>query len=88
VRDWGRTHLSERAAVLRNVAKLLRQQRERARSIAGQLEVGSVCINGATASDPRLPVGGVKLSGYGRELGAAGMRELVNIQSVWIGPAR
>jgi acyl-CoA reductase-like NAD-dependent aldehyde dehydrogenase len=58
---------------------------DRARLLSQRLEVGSVFINGVTASDPRLPVGGVKLSGYGRELGAAGARELVNIQSVWIG---
>ncbi|MET0498670.1 MAG: aldehyde dehydrogenase family protein [Steroidobacteraceae bacterium] len=59
-----------------------------ARGMARRLVTGSVFINGVTASDPRLPVGGVKLSGYGRELGAAGMRELVNLQSVWIGPAK
>ena len=57
---------------------------DRARAIAGQLEVGSVFINSVTASDPRVPVGGVKLSGYGRELGRAGMLELCNLQTVWI----
>ncbi|HTV80471.1 MAG TPA: aldehyde dehydrogenase family protein [Steroidobacteraceae bacterium] len=58
----------------------------RARKLAVRLEAGSVFVNGVTASDPRLPVGGVKLSGYGRELGSTGIRELLNLQSVWIGP--
>ncbi|MGH8258182.1 MAG: aldehyde dehydrogenase family protein, partial [Steroidobacteraceae bacterium] len=58
---------------------------DRAQHLARRLEVGSVFVNGVTASDPRLPVGGAKLSGYGRELGAAGIRELVNLQTVWIG---
>ncbi len=88
-----RAHDAEEAIALANDSdfglggNLWTRDIARAKQIAARLESGGVFINGMTASDPRLPFGGVKHSGYGRELSAFGIREFVNIQTVWIGPA-
>jgi acyl-CoA reductase-like NAD-dependent aldehyde dehydrogenase len=83
---------SEHAIELANDSKfglgsnLWTRNLEQARKLAAHIEAGGVFINGMTASDPRLPFGGVKSSGYGRELSSFGIQEFVNIQTVWIGP--
>jgi succinate-semialdehyde dehydrogenase/glutarate-semialdehyde dehydrogenase len=65
------------AAVWTNDAKL-------ATNIANRLEAGQVAINGIVKTDSRLPSGGIKGSGYGRELGPHGIREFVNTKQIWV----
>jgi succinate-semialdehyde dehydrogenase/glutarate-semialdehyde dehydrogenase len=61
---------------------------DRGRRLAERVEAGMVFINGMVASDARLPFGGVKKSGLGRELSGYGIKEFTNIQTVWVGPAK
>lgn len=59
---------------------------ERGAALARRIEAGQVAVNGIVKTDPRLPSGGIKRSGYGRELGPHGIHEFVNAQQVWVGP--
>jgi succinate-semialdehyde dehydrogenase/glutarate-semialdehyde dehydrogenase len=65
-------------------ASLWTQDIKKAKLLATKIESGSVFINGMVKSDPRLPFGGIKNSGYGRELSHYGIKEFVNIKTVWI----
>lgn len=57
---------------------------EQAARFANALEAGQVAINGIVKTDPRLPSGGIKRSGYGRELGPHGIKEFVNAKQIWV----
>lgn len=61
------------------------RDRTRGERLARRLECGAAFVNGMVKSDPRLPFGGVKDSGYGRELSRHGIREFVNAKTVWVG---
>ncbi len=65
-------------------AAVFTRDQARGERIARALEAGSTFVNSAVASDPRLPFGGIKESGYGRELGAYGIKEFVNVKTVFI----
>lgn len=86
-----RVHNFEHAVNLANLsefglaASVWSRDIDRARNLARRLDVGAVFINSIVASDPRLPFGGIKKSGYGRELGSYGIRELTNIKTLSIG---
>lgn len=61
---------------------------KRGQKLARDIVAGQVAVNGIVKTDPRLPSGGVRRSGYGRELGPHGIHEFVNAQQVWVGPAQ
>lgn len=65
-------------------ASLWTKNREKAAALATKINSGSVFINELVKSDPRLPFGGIKKSGYGRELSGLGIREFVNAKTIWI----
>jgi succinate-semialdehyde dehydrogenase/glutarate-semialdehyde dehydrogenase len=65
-------------------AAVFTKDTERGERIAREFEAGATFVNSSVASDPRLPFGGIKKSGYGRELGAYGIKEFVNAKTVYV----
>jgi len=66
-------------------ASLWTRDTVKAETIARRIEAGNVFVNGMVKSDPRLPFGGIKRSGYGRELSVVGIHEFTNVKTVWVG---
>lgn len=66
-------------------ASIWSADRERALALSSRIQAGCLFVNAVVDSDPRLPFGGIKRSGYGRELGASGVREFTNLRTVWVG---
>jgi succinate-semialdehyde dehydrogenase/glutarate-semialdehyde dehydrogenase len=82
---------AEQALLLANdtdygLASSIWTEPSRGEALAQEIEAGQVVVNGLVKTDPRLPSGGIKRSGLGRELGPHGILEFVNIQQVWVGP--
>jgi succinate-semialdehyde dehydrogenase/glutarate-semialdehyde dehydrogenase len=65
-------------------ASVWTEDRERGERVAGRIDAGCVYVNQLVKSDPRVPFGGVGISGYGRELSEAGIKEFVNRKTVWV----
>jgi len=56
----------------------------RGEQFARQMQCGAAFVNGMVKSDPRLPFGGIKASGYGRELSQHGLLEFINVKTLWV----
>lgn len=69
-------------------AALWTRDLDAAATLVRRIEAGAVFVNALVASDARVPFGGIKESGYGRELGDFGIREFTNVKTVWVGPNR